>query len=251
MSKQNRKYLVTWGKNFATPGSKILGHEFFTDDNEYTEENRRQLLAMKPGDVWVSEDYPDHIVQLLPSFTDTQNAMFRVIEMAQDHLEDIESGIDDGTYLASDNQDLELKRNALDVMFTHAMLSIEAGVSISDVAYWDSPAYNQGADGHAAISKPYRMTVIDQRESNGQLYVDMETKNGDDKNVLSGIFEVNRLVGSDVDQPCMHLHFNPNELAASFFKERNGIVMRLETGVTVLDTILPDGQYGMFLEART
>ena len=250
MSHQNRKYLVTWGKNFATPGSRILGHEFFSEDNEYTEEDRQQLLAMKPGDVWVSEHYPDHIVQLLPSFTDTQEAIFRVIDMAKDHLQDIESGIADGTYLISDNQDIVLKRSALDVMFAHAMMSVEAGVSKADVAYWDSPAYNPETTTHESASKPFTMTITDQRESNGQLYVDLEAKHGDDENAMSGIFEVNRLVGSEVDQPCLHLHFDPNELAASFFKHGNGIVMRLETGVSVLDTILTDGQYGMYLKAR-
>jgi len=42
-----------------------------------------------------------------------------VIEMARSHVDDVDTGIEDGTYDASDNEDIEEKRLALDAIYAH------------------------------------------------------------------------------------------------------------------------------------
>lgn len=63
------------------------------------------------------------------------HALALVAEMAQQHVEDIESGLEDGTYEPENNTDLTAKKAALDVVKQHLsagknfLLVIEGDVS--------------------------------------------------------------------------------------------------------------------------
>lgn len=114
-------------------------------------------------------------------------------------------------------------------------------------AYWDSKAYGEGQEGSDA-GKPFKIDVVDQRETHGQLYVDVAGEEGELDDIASVTFEINRLPGSAEDVPCIHLHFDGDNLAASFFKQGDRYVIRPETNVGMRDTVLPNGERGWILE---
>lgn len=102
--------------------------------------------------------------------------------------------------------------------------------------------------GDPANGKPYLMEITDQRESSGQLYVDVSAEEGDPDNILGATFEINRLPGSRDDVQCIHLHFDGDNLAASFFKQGDKYIIRPETDVTIRGTVLPNGERGWIME---
>lgn len=119
--------------------------------------------------------------------------------------------------------------------------------SVVPVAYWDSQVYSD-AMGDPANGKPYLMEITDQRESNGQLFVDVASEDGNLDNVLAATFEVNRLPGSRDDVQCLHLHFDGDNMAASFFKQGDKYIIRPETDVSIRDTVLPNGERAWIME---
>lgn len=119
--------------------------------------------------------------------------------------------------------------------------------SVVPVAYWDSQVYSD-AMGDPANGKPFLMEVTDGRESSGQLFVDVASEDGDLDNVLAATFEINRLPGSRDDVQCLHLHFDGDNMAASFFKQGDKYIIRPETDVTIRDTVLPNGERGWIME---
>lgn len=88
--------------------------------------------------------------------------------------------------------------------------------------------------------------VDDQRESNGQLYVDIINECNSDLHT-SVTAEISNVPGDNVPVPCFHLHFNGDQLAASFFKVGDAFVIRTETGVSFEPYRLPDGTTGFML----
>jgi hypothetical protein len=119
--------------------------------------------------------------------------------------------------------------------------------SVVPVAYWDSQVYSD-AMGDPANGKPYLMEITDHRESSGQLYVDVASEEGELDDILSATFEINRLPGSKDDTQCLHLHFDGDNLAASFFKQGDKYIIRPETDVIIRGTVLPNGERGWVLE---
>lgn len=115
------------------------------------------------------------------------------------------------------------------------------------VAYWDSQAYGTRMS-EPDRGKSFNMEIIDQRESNGQLYIDVSTAEGHLDDVMSATFEINRLPGSGDDVQCMHLHFDGDNLAASFFKQGDRYIIRPETEVTLRATTLPNGERAWIME---
>jgi hypothetical protein len=85
-----------------------------------------------------------------------------------------------------------------------------------DVAYWDSNVYGGNMPD---APKAFKMEIDDQRYANGHLYVDVGANEGDIDNILYATFEVNRIPGSKDDVQCVHLHFDGDNMAASFFKQ--------------------------------
>lgn len=113
------------------------------------------------------------------------------------------------------------------------------------VAYWDSEAYGGSTPGK---DKPFLFEVGDRRDSCGQMFLDMAARSGKTELLASVTMEVNRLPGTEDDVPCVHLHFDDDNLAASFFKQGDRFVIRLETDVRLASTVLDNGEHAWILE---
>lgn len=162
----------------------------------------------------------------------TRAVLASLLDMARDHVQDIESGIEDGTYSAAENADLDGKKAALEA--TEAALKADA--SSCGVAFWD--AYSRGTPPAAT----HAMDVTDQRSSSGQMYVDVATNEGAVDDLLALTIEVNEnpLVDSSSTEeqarqsvPCVHVSFDGDNVAISLFKVGNDILMRPEQGVSI------------------
>ncbi len=114
------------------------------------------------------------------------------------------------------------------------------------VAYWDSTRYNP--DGGIVPTATFQIDIEDQRESDGHVYVTVGTVEGDVDDMLSCAVEVARLPGGAVDLPCVRLNFDGHAHAAAFFKVGEEIIVRPESGVTIRNTMLPNGEIGWVLK---
>jgi hypothetical protein len=106
------------------------------------------------------------------------------------------------------------------------------------VKYWDC----YGSDG--VTHNTHQMDVVDQRQSNGQMYIALGVLEGDVDDLMSVTVEVNTNPLNGIDHvPCMHVHFDGDNLALSLFKVGNKILARPETNVTIEH--LSDGPVGV------
>lgn len=132
---------------------------------------------------------------------------------------------------------------------TDAASHAEHAASEVQASHWNAKDYG----GEEPDGEQYVMRLDDQRTSNGQLYIDLLEADLDDLDEalkMAAIVEVSNLTGSRTHVPCLHVQFGPSgNLAASLFYSESGkILMRLETGVTLRSTALPDGTPGYILE---
>lgn len=112
------------------------------------------------------------------------------------------------------------------------------------VKYWNATCY-QGDEPH---KEEFTMAIDDQRLSNGQMYVDIASADGNLDNILSLSLEINRLDGIDADMQCAHLHFDGDNVAMSIFKKGDAYILRPETDVTIKSYKLPNGEFAYVLE---
>lgn len=119
--------------------------------------------------------------------------------------------------------------------------------SFVDVAYWDSQEYHASKT-EPANGKPFMIEINDQREMSGQCYIDVANTEGNVDDIMCVTVEVNRLPGSTDDVQCMHLAFDGDNLAASFFKQGDRYIIRPEAGVSIRNTVLPNGDAAFILE---
>lgn len=149
-----------------------------------------------------------------------------LIGMAKTHVEDIETGLEDGTYEAADNLDFPDKQQAL--AEAEALLASGAkGESSVQVRYWD-------CYGNPSCVNTHQMDIADQRQTNGQLYVDLGALEGNLDDLLSVTLEVNTNPLNGIDHvPCAHIHFDADSMAVSLFKIGNRILVRPETEVSI------------------
>ena len=122
--------------------------------------------------------------------------------------------------------------------------AILAKFDIPPVYLWSSVHYN----GDDETGPEFEIQLVDQRISNGQLFIDMAPKNGRIDDTLSLTLEINRLPEGNADTQCAHLHFDSDNLAMSIFKQGDAYILRPETDVTIKPTRLPNGEYGYILE---
>lgn len=168
--------------------------------------------------------------------------------MAESFLEDVESGIADGTYLASDNPDLAKQRKAVDA----AKNELELGELPTPgnfkirktIALRDAECYG----GDSKVKKDFVIDIDSQIGSNGQLFFDIAPESGNLDDVLSLTAEINKLPGTDTATQCVHVHFDCDNLAFSIFKIANGMVVRPEAGVRLIETTLNDGAFAYVAE---
>ena len=96
------------------------------------------------------------------------------------------------------------------------------------VKYWD--CYNS----NEATVNTHQFDVDDQRETNGQMYLDLGSKEGNLDDMMSVTMEVNANPLNGIDHvPCAHVHFDNDALAVSLFKIGNKILVRPETNVSI------------------
>ena len=114
------------------------------------------------------------------------------------------------------------------------------------VWYWDAVCYNR--DGGAEPQGDFQIEVDDKRKASGQLFATIAPCEGNLDDMLPVTLEVNRLPGSRNDVPCLHLHFDDSNLCVSFFKQGNRFIVRPETGVSLRNTILPNGEHAFIFE---
>jgi hypothetical protein len=117
-------------------------------------------------------------------------------------------------------------------------------IDIVSVFHWDSTRYCGDLD----TSDHFLMEVTDQRQDHGRMFVDVATENGDMDDVMSVSLEINRLPGSKADVQCMHVSFDPDNMAFSLFKQGDRYILRPEAGVDLRPTVLPDGTSAFILE---
>lgn len=94
----------------------------------------------------------------------------------------------------------------------------------------------------------HEIAISDQRRSNGQLYVDVASIDGNVDDLLSATFEINKLPGTDDETQCMHLSFDGDNQAASFFKKGDSYIIRPEHNVTIRPIVLNNGAMGYELQ---
>lgn len=94
----------------------------------------------------------------------------------------------------------------------------------------------------------HEIAISDQRRSNGQLYVDIAKINGNVDDLLSATFEINKLPGTDDETQCLHLSFDGDNQAASFFKKGDSYIIRLEHNVIIRPIVLNNGAMGYELQ---
>lgn len=95
----------------------------------------------------------------------------------------------------------------------------------------------------------YEIEITDNRKSSGQLNVDVSAIGGNMDDMLCTTFEINKLPGDDSTQ-CLHLSFDGDNQAASFFKKGDSYIIRPENNVFIRPYLLNDYSMGYVLEAK-
>ena len=57
-----KRFNAVWGDGFVKPGSKIVGENFFTEDNGYEQIDIEEINKLRLGDAWHSKDSGTHHV---------------------------------------------------------------------------------------------------------------------------------------------------------------------------------------------
>lgn len=74
----------------------------------------------------------------------------------------------------------------------------------------------------------------DQRQSNGQMFCDIGAIEGGDHDIIGVTMEINKSpIDGVTDVPCVHLHFDGDNVAFSAFKIGSRILLRPETQVSI------------------
>jgi hypothetical protein len=121
----------------------------------------------------------------------------------------------------------------------------QAPPDIVPVSHWGSTDYR----GEIPAGDRFLMEVVDKREQCGQLYIDVGAEDGDTDDILTASFEISNLPGSRTHTQAMHLHFNDNAMAMTVFKQGDKYILRPETNVTILPTVLPNGELAFIVES--
>lgn len=94
----------------------------------------------------------------------------------------------------------------------------------------------------------FLMEINDQRQSNGQLYVDIASADGSTEDVMSLIVEISSLPGSSSAVQTAHVAFDADNMAFSLFKQGDSYILRPEVGVALRPTVLADGTHAFILK---
>lgn len=163
----------------------------------------------------------------------------QLLDLARDHIEDFESGLEDGTYDKSGKADCEAGRAVVDM--TEALVASEPPHSLVDVQHWD--LYGRQDEGYLP-GMTHQMSINDARISSGQLFVDVGVIEGNLDETLSTIHEITADPIHGLT-PVAGVHVSPDydEACLSVFRMNDGLVLRLDTNVA-LESI--DGRNDLF-----
>lgn len=87
-------------------------------------------------------------------------------------------------------------------------------------------------------AKTHQMTILDERTSKGQVFVEVSGKDQMIGHDLAVTIEINpNPLGGNNEVPSAHIHFDESNLALSIYKFSNQLALSFETDVTVIKTI--------------
>lgn len=173
--------------------------------------------------------------------------LLALLDMAEQHVQDVELGVEDGTYDEDDNQDIAKKRELVNACkkLSGCVLSVEGNemdqqsngslplsqgnqTTCLPVKHWDAYAIDETVMTH-------EFEIDDHRNTSGQAFMTIAALGGNIDDLLSVSMEVNTNPANGIDQvPCAHVHFDDDNLAVSLFKIGGNILLRPETGVVLL-----------------
>lgn len=153
--------------------------------------------------------------------------------------------ITDENYVSEDGTPFDAVVSALEHFGIPAYL-VEAQKTIGptrvEIEHWDSPRYKGDGDEKGEV---YICEIEDRRAQSGQLRITIGAESGDTDDFVDVLAEINTLPGSNSAVPCFHVAADSDNMAFSVFQNGPGkFLIRLEAGMQLLPTTLPDGSRG-------
>lgn len=113
------------------------------------------------------------------------------------------------------------------------------------IRHWDAPQRSPGWADRAFVNN-----VSDQRQPNGQVFQSIRLADTDpDADLqLHVTTEINSLHGDETALPCAHINLDDDDGTVSLFRTPEGLIVRLDTGVSMERTSLPDGSTGYLIK---
>lgn len=123
--------------------------------------------------------------------------------------------------------------------------SAQAAPDIVEVECWDSQRY---IPENPPAQEKFFMEISDQRQSNGQLHVDIAPESGEIDDMLSVGLEIGKLPGSKSETQAVHLHEGFDRHCMSIYKQGDRFIIRLDDSMSLRQTVLPNGESAWILE---
>lgn len=116
------------------------------------------------------------------------------------------------------------------------------------IRHWNSTHYQGDTSGIADAE--FEISVDDQLDNNGQMYIDVAPKGGNVDDLMSLCVEINHLPETETPVQCLHVNFDSGNLAFSLFKSGVGtFLLRPENGIR-LKQIRVDGEIAYEIEGE-
>ena len=147
-----------------------------------------------------------------------------VLKLAEQQVEDVRSGLEEGLYEAADNESHEVNKSLVERM--RRLCEADQILSAVDISHWDSARY----DGERDSDEPkFKCEVTDYRQVEGRLLVDV--RNDENSNdVLCLTVSVDTLPGTTRATQTLHVNFDDERLAFSIYKRGDGLELHTDTG---------------------
>lgn len=137
-------------------------------------------------------------------------------------------------------------RTITTILFNPDAMPAELAIAVNSkssvpVSHWDNYKVKPLAE------HDFMIDVDDQRATKGQMFIDIGAKEGQLDDLFAVTLEVNRLLsksGADDNPcvPCVHIHFDSDNMAGSLFKVADKIIFRPETDVFISEILLDNGE---------
>ena len=153
--------------------------------------------------------------------------------------------ITDENYVPEDGTPFDAVVSALEHFEIPAYL-VEAQETIGpkrvEIEHWDSPRYKGDGNENTEV---YICEIEDRRAQSGQLRITIGAESADTDDFVDVLAEIGTLHGGNSAVPCFHVAADADNHAFSVFQNGKGkFLIRLEAGMYLLPTTLPDGSKG-------